>query len=141
MVLLGEINFMIFVGKACNMNYLEKLNRRTSRCLECGDLITYGRVDKKFCSDVCRNKYRYYHHRNGVRVRRKIMAGLEKNHKILCSMIENEVLSLPITAAVLEGFNSELYTSVKKSGCHVEYLCFDVVYRVTKTRLSIISRF
>ena len=47
-----------------------KTPRRTAHCLHCGDKISYGRTDKKYCSDECRA---FFNNRK-LRERRSLMA-------------------------------------------------------------------
>ena len=58
-------------------------------CLECGEKIV-GRVDKKFCSDYCRNA----HHNNLNKDRKNLVRNvnnlLRKNYRILEEFNPNE---------------------------------------------------
>ena len=51
-------------------------------CLECGEKIT-GRIDKKFCSDYCRNTYNNSVAKESKNLVRNINNRLKKNYKIL----------------------------------------------------------
>ena len=51
-------------------------------CPECGDKIV-GRIDKKFCSDGCRNAYNNKLNKDGKNLIRNINNRLRKNWRIL----------------------------------------------------------
>ena len=54
------------------------------KCLECGTEIV-GRVDKKFCSDYCRNAYNNKLNKDSKNLVRNINNRLRKNYRILDS--------------------------------------------------------
>jgi len=54
-------------------------------CLECGDDFK-GRVDKKFCSDYCRNTYNNKINTDSKNLVRNINNRLRKNYKILSEL-------------------------------------------------------
>ena len=51
-------------------------------CPECGDKII-GRIDKKFCSDGCRNNHNNRNNKDSVNLIRNINNKLRKNWRIL----------------------------------------------------------
>ena len=69
------------------MNYGKNIERHMPKCLECGDQIRYGRTDKKFCCDECKNRH-YNNLAKGSRTfRRKVLSMLSGNYDVL-----NEIL-------------------------------------------------
>jgi len=52
------------------------------QCLECGDKIV-GRVDKKFCSDGCRNAHNNKVNKDSKNLIRNTNNRLRKNYRIL----------------------------------------------------------
>ena len=54
-------------------------------CLECGEPLR-GRIDKKFCSDYCRNTYNNKVNRESKNLIRNINNRLRKNHKLLTEL-------------------------------------------------------
>ena len=50
-------------------------------CLECGDRIEYGRQDKKFCCEECKNRYHNRQARRSRVFRLRVMSALEKNYR------------------------------------------------------------
>ena len=52
------------------------------KCLECGEKIV-GRIDKKFCSDACRNAYNNSVNKDSKNLIRNTNNRLRKNYRIL----------------------------------------------------------
>lgn len=105
------------------------------RCLECGDPITYGRQDKKFCCANCKNRY---HNRRDGKVRHyrlKVVRILDVNHQILerlyrhgrCSASWEELRDL--------GYVQGYATACSKRGPRQEYRCFDLVYDASENKI------
>lgn len=122
------------------MNYAKKAQRYSSRCLECGDAIVYGRTDKKFCCDDCRNKHHNHQARSGRTIRRRVMAILERNHEVLEACIRSGVESMSMSEAVVMGFTPSYATAFRKSRNRMLYECFDISYIMTPGRLYSISK-
>lgn len=114
--------------------------QRGNACLECGDVITYGRRDRKFCSDQCKNKYHndIEHRRRSVQV--KVIKALNKNYRILDSLILEGYESADLVELSQIGFNKDYATSYQKRRGRNEYGCFDIRYCLTPTRLIHIQR-
>ena len=112
----------------------------TAVCLECGDPIAYGRMDKKFCSAACKNRYHNKVARDRHSVRLKVVNILERNYAILESLAEMGTTSIRIADISLMGFNKEFMTSCRKAGSHMECWCFDISYICTATRIFNIVR-
>ncbi|MBE6231432.1 MAG: hypothetical protein E7117_03585 [Bacteroidales bacterium] len=122
------------------MEYGKKWERNIPRCLECGDVIRYGRTDKKFCCQDCKTR----HHNNmakGSRVfKRRIMSTLSRNYGILDELVKADVESIDLTDIVAMGFSPDIVTSYHKIRCHQEYCCFDIKYIMTSSRICSISK-
>ena len=121
-----------------NMDY--KVVRNTPVCLECGDKIRYGRTDKKFCCEECRNRH---HNRSAGRsriFRRKVMRVLDRNYAILDHLIRSDITSIDITDIIAMGFMVNVMTSCRIQRRHVEYCCFDIKYVMTPARVTSISK-
>ena len=65
-----------------------KIVRQIPKCLECGHKIRYGRTDKKFCCDKCRNRYNNAQVKEGRAYRRRVMKALSGNYDILDSLVK-----------------------------------------------------
>ncbi len=87
------------------------------QCLECGDPIK-GRVDKKFCSDYCRNAYNNKLNKDSKNLVRNINNRLRKNYRILDSFPLKEGKTRTTKTRLLDkGFDfdylTNLYTTKK----------------------------
>lgn len=122
------------------MEYSDRKQRTIPVCLECGDKIRYGRADKKFCSDDCRNRYNYSKKKEGRVIRRRVMRQLSVNYDILEGLLDTDVDSADLLDLVSMGFTPSAVTSYHKHGCHDEYRCFDIKYRMTETRVYSMSK-
>ena len=113
----------------------------TPVCLECGDPILYGRSDRKFCSDTCKNRYhnRHSHYQRALQL--KVIGALEKNYGILTGLVRSGINSISLGDLAQLGYNMEYVTSHHKAGRHEEYRCFDIKYFRTSTRIFGIERF
>ncbi len=98
------------------------------RCLSCGEPI-YGRADKKFCSDACRNSYHYERSHNATDIVRKINHVLARNYKILSSINEKGKTMVSRKQLVDAGFDFKCFTGIytTRSGSHY-YLVYDQAY-------------
>lgn len=98
------------------------------RCLACGEPI-YGRADKKFCSDACRNSYHYEQKQTLSDVVRKTNAVLARNYKILTSLNDKGKTFVSRKQLVDKGFDFKCFTGVytTKTGSHY-YLVYDQAY-------------
>ena len=87
------------------------------KCLECGTEI-YGRVDKKFCSDQCRNTYNNRIHAVSNTYIRKVNYILRKNRRIMEEMLEDtgkEAIRVHKSKLIDKGFSFDYYTNIYKT--------------------------
>lgn len=122
------------------MDYLKKTPRNTTRCLECGDKISYGRTDKKFCSDECKNRHHNHKSRSDRFIKRKTISILEKNYEILEGLLKVGMDTVLLSEILLMGFNPAYVTSFGRVNHHDVYACFDITYTLTPSRLCSISK-
>lgn len=116
------------------MEYKET-KRRRSECLECGQPIHYGRTDKKFCSETCKNKYHNEQTNQYLKMHSKIIHILDKNHRILAHCLSNGLTSVSLGDAIQWGFNPDFVTGVDRARLRTEYRCFDIIYLKSDTLL------
>ena len=109
-------------------------------CLECGDRIRYGRTDKKFCCDECKTRHYNRQTKNARSFRRKILTQLDRNYRILDSILRSGMTSADITDLLSMGFSPAMVTSCKCLRARIEYTCFDIKYIMTPSRLYSISK-
>ncbi|MGB5818472.1 MAG: hypothetical protein WBG90_03235 [Saonia sp.] len=98
-------------------------------CLECGEKIT-GRVDKKFCSDYCRNSYNNKINKDSKNLIRNINNRLRKNYRVLDSFTLRDNKTKTTKNRLLDkGFDfdyfTNLYTTQKGT---VYYFVYDLGY-------------
>lgn len=79
-------------------------------CLQCGHKL-FGRRDKKFCNDFCRNTFNNQLNKENVEVIRITNNRLKKNHKILKNLMDTKKESFTRTELELLGFDFNLVTS------------------------------
>ena len=112
-----------------------------TRCLCCGDLILYGRPDRKFCSSTCKNRW---HNRQKYPaqelVERRIIRILRRNHDILDRLIRLNIRSLDRITLMDMGYHPDYVTSYRKVGIKHLFTCFDIHYEQTPTRIKKIVR-
>ena len=82
------------------------------KCLECGTAIR-GRVDKKFCSDYCRNAYNNKLNKDSKNLVRNINNRLRKNYRILDSFSLKDGKTRTTKTRLLDkGFDFEYITNL-----------------------------
>jgi len=84
------------------------------KCLECGVEI-FGRIDKKFCSDQCRNTYNNKQNSDGNNYVRQVNYQLRKNRRILEKLLSNsdkDVIKVKKKTLTDEGFDFNYYTNI-----------------------------
>ena len=79
-------------------------------CLEC-ETPLIGRIDKKFCNDMCRNSYNNLLNKDANEYVRKVNVILRKNRRILSSLMNgSEKGKATKEQLLLNGFNFYYYT-------------------------------
>lgn len=99
------------------------------KCLECEAEIK-GRIDKKYCSDYCRNAYNNQLNKDSKNLMRNINNRLRKNYRILDSFTLNEGKTRTTRTRLMDkGFDfdhiTNLYTTKKGS---TYYFVYDLGY-------------
>lgn len=98
-------------------------------CLYCNDPLS-GRVDKKFCSDQCRNAYNNERIAGNENHIRRINAVLKKNRKILEQILATENKKvIPLEGLIQSGFNFQFHTFclTTKNG-NTYFFCYEFGY-------------
>jgi predicted nucleic acid-binding Zn ribbon protein len=109
-------------------------------CPECGKAL-FGRVDKRFCSDICRhsnnNRQRTL---NGV-VINNINSILRRNRSILASLNPIEPIEVRKEKLYDKGFNFSYITSVDfNTEGGVRFYCYEYGYFVKEENLIYVVR-
>jgi predicted nucleic acid-binding Zn ribbon protein len=111
------------------------------KCLICGSPL-YGRIDKKFCSDTCRNKYHNSRNVHEDRYIRMINYILRKNRRILKDLENSGIESISRSDLAYAGFNFNFITTIqewdKQNTC---YFCYDRGYIIDQgERLILVKK-
>ena len=117
-----------------------KIEDRKPLCLECGSEIVYGRKDRKFCCDGCKNKY---HNRMTHPYRnwhQKVVNRLDKNHEILERLLDAGLHEASSEELFALGYDTRYATSYRKVRRSIEIWCFDIRYNYTETRIFDIQK-
>jgi predicted nucleic acid-binding Zn ribbon protein len=97
-------------------------------CPVCNEPIL-GRVDKKFCSDQCRNSFNNQRYSSGNLQIQKINRVLKKNHHILSSLNTNGKTKVSRSKLLKEGFDFNYFTSIYETQKGNTYrLCYNEGY-------------
>lgn len=100
-------------------------------CRECGKPV-FGRIDKKYCSDICRHS-----HNNRERIAsgtyvNTINAILRKNRNILSDLNPETHSKVSKNKLDAKGFNFNYITSVDTNTKEVCYYCYEYGYKVAE---------
>lgn len=99
-----------------------------NECQECGNML-FGRADKRFCSNKCRNGYNNRLNSDETNLIRNINNALRKNHRILRELNPEGTIKVDRSQLSFKGFDFRLFTSVYKSKTGKEYkYCYDQGY-------------
>lgn len=97
-------------------------------CLECGDTFK-GRIDKKFCSDLCRNSFNNKIKTTTSDYTRTVNSILRKNRKILEGLIPEQTAKASKAKLLQQGFNFQYYTNIYTTQKGVNYFfCYEYGY-------------
>ncbi len=127
--------FCIFaVPKQTAMAYKISEDEHKS-CLECGGSL-YGRPDKKFCSDSCKNRFHNRRHNEEKKIIERTLNALNRNHEYLDCLLKAGIQSIDIDIAKMSGFRPEVITGYRKTRSrHSECSCFDIKYCLTEQKI------
>lgn len=98
------------------------------KCPVCGDQII-GRIDKKFCSDQCRNTFNNSKYIGDTAIVQRINRVLKKNRGILGRLNPEGKTKVSRSRLIQEGFDFSHFTSnyTTQKG-HTYWLCYDQGY-------------
>ena len=97
-------------------------------CPVCGDEFT-GRVDKKFCSDQCRNEFNNRQNQDINNYIRRINYTLRKNRRILQSLNPEGKTKVPRKKLVDKGFDFTYFTNIYRTKAGTTYyFCYEQGY-------------
>jgi len=98
------------------------------QCLECNSSL-FGRADKKFCNDSCRNSYNNRHNKDSSNLMRNINNTLRKNWRILNQLNPDQKTKTTKTKLLQLGFDFNFFTHIytTKTGT-IYYFIYDQGY-------------
>ncbi len=109
-------------------------------CPECGESFN-GRMDKKFCSDLCRNAYNNKQNSNTTNYIRNINNILRKNRRILEENLQGDKTTLPKQKLIDKGFNFKYYTNITLTKNNHSYMfCYEFGYLLLDNDLILIVK-
>ena len=110
-------------------------------CLEC-KIEVEGRIDKKFCSDYCRNLFNNKQNRDANKYVRNINNRLRKNRKILEQFCPAGKGVAHKDELLVEGFNFDYFTNIYTTKTGAQYFfCYDYGYlSLEDERFAIVKR-
>lgn len=112
-----------------------------SQCLECGSEIAFGRSDKKFCCQDCKNTYNNKNKSLRSAYRRKVDRAISRNYEVLSLLVRLGRSRVSLVEALAMGFSPQAVTScTHQSNCGFEFQCYDIVFRVSDTNIFNIHR-
>lgn len=132
---LASHRIIVHIGR---MSYEE--DNGGKRCLECGDVLPYGRKDMKFCSSSCKNKWHYQSRSWVDALKLRTRSILDKNYSILEALLESGVTSIDIPDLAQMGYNFDCVTSYHKVRNRDEYRCYDIKYCMSASRVFKLER-
>lgn len=103
-------NFNIFVFSKLNIFKIYIFLKERS-CLECSEKVV-GRIDKKFCSDYCRNAYNNKVNKESKNLIRNTNNRLRKNYKILSKLNGSGKTKVSRRKLFDNGFDFHFFTSI-----------------------------
>jgi hypothetical protein len=109
-------------------------------CPECGEVIK-GRIDKKFCSDMCRNSFNNKRNSDTNNYVRNINNSLRKNRRILEDNLKGDTTKILKQKLIDKGFNFNYFTNVRTTGNNHSYLfCYEYGYLPLENDFILIVR-
>jgi hypothetical protein len=97
-------------------------------CIECGSPFR-GRMDKKFCSDLCRIAFNNRLNSDDIHYMRNVNNILRKNRRILITMNPTGKNKVSHEKLKAKGFNFSYFTSIYKTReGSLYYYCYEQGY-------------
>jgi len=92
------------------------MKAKEKTCLECGKTFSEGRIDKKFCQDICRMSYhRARRNENTPSIYFQVQKQLNINRKVLKRFNPKAKVTVRKTKLYDAGFNERCFTHIYRS--------------------------
>lgn len=111
-----------------------------SKCLQCGKTINYGRTDKKFCCDSCRNNYNNSIRKIHSTFKEKVDRAITGNYTLLNNLVKLGIRQLNLDEALVLGIRPNYVTSYSKVGGKAVFNCYDISFCLAEDRIFNIHR-
>ena len=111
-----------------------------THCLECGDAINFGRPDKKFCCESCKNRYHNRLEKASRTYRVKVRSTLARNYEVLSDLVKLGISRMSLFELREMGYDPQYVTATIPVGKRTEYMCYDIRFRQTTVQLSHITK-
>ena len=98
------------------------------KCQECGESFR-GRIDKKFCSDYCRNTFNNKVNKESKNMIRNVNYRLRRNYKTLSELNKTGKIKVTRVKMISSNFDFNVFTSIytTKTG-NTYYYVYDQGY-------------
>lgn len=110
-------------------------------CPQCGRALGSGRVDRRFCSVACKNRW-HNCQRSPSREKQvqRVLRILDHNREVLEKLLRLDIHSVDRGTLVFLGFNLNYFTSLYRAGRRQwVYTCLNIRYELTPTRIKNIA--
>ncbi len=98
------------------------------KCIECGDSFK-GRIDKKYCSDYCRNTYNNKVNKDAKNLIRNTNNRLRKNYKVLTQLNKTGKTKVTRSKLISHNFDFNFFTQIYTTKTNnVYYYIYDQGY-------------
>lgn len=99
-------------------------------CSEC-ERPLFGRADKKFCSDACRNSYNNRVNADATNFVRNVNNALRKNRRILLDLNSKENTKIHRDQLLRAGFDFDYHTNTRETQSGEMFCyCYDQGYQI-----------
>ncbi|MEP2026545.1 MAG: hypothetical protein ABJH98_01665 [Reichenbachiella sp.] len=108
------------------------MNENTDQrlCSEC-ERPLFGRTDKKFCSDACRNSYNNRVNADATNFVRNVNNALRKNRRILLDLNKGKDSKAHRDQLLRAGFDFDFHTNTRETRTgELFYYCYDQGYQL-----------
>lgn len=108
------------------------IQQEVKYCTYCDKQLRFGRSDKKFCNDFCRNTHHYEINRSTSTLVHAINLNLRRNRKILQSFLPATLAKTEVErdSVLVYGFNFMYFTHMKIMSDITYYFCYDFGYHI-----------
>ena len=108
------------------------------RCVECNQPL-WGRTDRKFCSNKCRNDHNSHKNSESKMMIRWVNRILKKNYSILAELKSEGIATALISKLKMKGFRFDHFTCADMTQDNqISYFCYDQAYRTKENRIVIL---